>query len=172
MIEEKGAELLFGQITWLDVIYQLAGFVVLLLILKKFAFGPIMDMMEKREKHVADQISTAEKNREEAEKYIEEQREAIKGARAEAKEIVENARKMAQRQEKDIIANAEKQAERKLQEAIASIKQEEEQAISALREQVSSLSVLVASKVIEKELDEKEQEKLIQETLKEVGEEL
>ncbi|MBM7095589.1 MULTISPECIES: F0F1 ATP synthase subunit B [Alteribacter] len=160
---------MLGPFTIVDVLFQLAGFVVLLLILKKYAFGPIMDMMEKREKHVAEQISTAEKNREESEKYLEEQREAIKTARAEAKEIVENARKQAERQEKDIIANAEKQAERKLQEALASIKQEEEQAISALREQVSTLSVLVATKVIEKELDDKEQEKLIQETLKEVG---
>ncbi|PYZ96084.1 ATP synthase F0 subunit B [Alteribacter lacisalsi] len=163
---------MFGPIEWGDVIYQLAGFVVLLLILKKFAFGPIMDMMEKRENHIADQISSAEKNREESEKYLEEQREAIKEARTEAKEIVENARKQAERTEKDIIANAEKQAERKTQEALANIQMEKEQAISALREQVSSLSVLVASKVIEKELDEKEQEKLIQETLKEVGEEL
>ncbi|WP_026691587.1 F0F1 ATP synthase subunit B [Alteribacter aurantiacus] len=160
---------MLGPFTIVDVLFQLAGFAVLLLILKKYAFGPIMDMMEKRENHIAEQISTAEKNRQESEKYIEEQREAIKAARAEAKEIVENARKQAERTEKDIMANAEKQAERKLQEALATIKQEEEQAISALREQVSSLSVLVATKVIEKELDDKEQEKLIQETLKEVG---
>ncbi|WP_264184040.1 F0F1 ATP synthase subunit B [Bacillus shivajii] len=141
-------------------------------LLKRYALGPIMEMMEKRENHIADQISSAEKNREEAEKYLAEQREAIQSARTEAKEIVERTKKLSEQQAEDIIANAKKDADRIKEAALAEITQEKEQAISALREQVSTLSVLVASKVIEKELDEQEQEKLIQETLKEVGEDL
>ncbi|WP_407081131.1 F0F1 ATP synthase subunit B [Evansella halocellulosilytica] len=160
------------EFTWLDAIYQLVAFFVLLLLLKKFAFGPVMNMMEKREKHIAEQISSAEKNREEAEKFLAEQREAIQKAHTEAKEIVENAKKISEQQASDIVTSARQDAERIKDTALAEIQQEKEQAISALREQVSSLSVLVAAKVIEKELDEKEQEKLIQETLKEVGEDL
>jgi F-type H+-transporting ATPase subunit b len=160
------------EIEWINAIYQILAFGVLLLLLKKFAFGPIMDMMEKREQHVADQISSAEKNREESEKFLAEQREAIQEARQEAKEIVENSKKMSDQQANDVLENARKEAERMKQNALAEINTEKEQAISALREQVSTLSVLVASKVIEKELDEKEQEKLIQDTLKEVGEDL
>jgi F-type H+-transporting ATPase subunit b len=158
------------EIEWVNAIYQIAAFLVLLLILKKYAFGPIMDMMEKREQHVADQIASAEKNRKDAEKYLAEQREAIQAAREEAKEIVENSKKMSDQQASDVLANARKEAERTKQSALAEINSEKEQAISALREQVSILSVLVATKIIEKELDEKEQEKLIQDTLKEVGE--
>ncbi|SES19540.1 F0F1 ATP synthase subunit B [Salipaludibacillus aurantiacus] len=160
------------EIEWINAIYQILAFGVLLLLLKKFAFGPIMDMMEKREQHVADQISSAEKNREESEKFLAEQREAIQEARQEAKEIVENSKKMSDQQADEVLENARKEAERMKQNALAEINTEKEQAISALREQVSTLSVLVASKVIEKELDEKEQEKLIQDTLKEVGEDL
>ncbi|MBU9712915.1 F0F1 ATP synthase subunit B [Bacillus tamaricis] len=141
-------------------------------LLKRFALGPIMEMMEKREQHVADQISSAEKNRKDAEKYLAEQREAIQQARIEAKEIVENTKKMSEQQAEEIIKNAKIEADRRIDAAIAQINQEKEQAISALREQVSTLSVLVASKVIERELNEQEQEKLIQETLREVGEEL
>ena len=163
---------MFQEFTWLDAIYQLAAFLVLLLLLKKFAFGPIMGMMEKREKHIADQISSAEKNREETEKQLAEQRAFIVEARREAKEIVENSRKMSSQQADEVLANAKKEAERIKVSAIAEINQEKEQAISALREQVSTLSVLVATKIIDRELDEKEQEKLIQETLREVGEEL
>ncbi|MDQ0257195.1 F-type H+-transporting ATPase subunit b [Evansella vedderi] len=164
---------LFGtHLTWLDAVYQILGFLVLMWLLKRYALGPVMDMMEKREKHVADQISSAEKNREEAEKYLAEQREAIQTARNEAKEIVERTKKLSEQQASEIIASAKKDAERIKETAIAEINQEKEQAISALREQVSTLSVLVATKVIEKELNEQEQEKLIRETLKEVGEEL
>ncbi|UCZ53022.1 F0F1 ATP synthase subunit B [Bacillus shivajii] len=164
---------LFGDtFTFLDAVYQIFGFLVLMWLLKRYALGPIMEMMEKRENHIADQISSAEKNREEAEKYLAEQREAIQSARTEAKEIVERTKKLSEQQAEDIIANAKKDADRIKEAALAEITQEKEQAISALREQVSTLSVLVASKVIEKELDEQEQEKLIQETLKEVGEDL
>lgn len=163
---------MLGPFHLLDAVYQLVGFFVLLLLLKKFALGPVMDMMQKREKHVADQISQAEKNREESEKFLAEQREAIQAARREAREIVENTKKSSEQQAEEIIANAKKEAERMKEIALAEINQEKESAISALREQVSTLSVLVASKVIEKELDEKEQEKLISETLKEVGEDL
>lgn len=158
------------ELNILDAVYQLISFFVLLLLLKKFAFGPIVDMMQKREKHIADQITQAEKNREESEKYLAEQAEAIKTARAEAKEIIENAKKVSEQQAEEIIANANREAERMKEAALAEINQEKERAITALREQVSTISVLIASKVIEKELDEKEQEKLIQETLKEVGE--
>ncbi|CAM3968669.1 F0F1 ATP synthase subunit B [Alkalicoccus chagannorensis] len=160
------------DIEWVNAAYQLLAFFVLLLLLKKFAFGPIMDMMEKRENHVAEQISSAEKNREEAEKYLEEQREAIQQARVEAKEIVENSKKMSEQQAAEIVQNARDESARMKETAKQDIQNEKAQAISALREQVSTLSVLVASKVIEKELDEQDQEKLIEDTLKEVGEDL
>ncbi|SDO07696.1 F0F1 ATP synthase subunit B [Alkalicoccus daliensis] len=159
-----------NEIEWINALYQIAAFFVLLLLLKKFAFGPVMNMMEKREKHVADQIATAEKNREESEKYLKDQREAVQAAREEAKEIVENTQKMSDLQAKEILNSAREEANRMKENAKQEINSEKAQAISELREQVSTLSVLVASKVIEKELDEQEQEKLIQETLREVGE--
>jgi F-type H+-transporting ATPase subunit b len=160
------------EIEWINALYQIAAFFVLLLLLKKFAFGPVMNMMEKRERHIADQISSAEKNREEAEAYLTEQREAIQEARMEAKDIVENSKKSSEQQAADIVKSARDEAERLKENAKQEINTEKAQAISALREQVSTLSVLVAAKVIEKELDEQEQEKLIQETLREVGEEV
>lgn len=160
---------MLGPFNILDAVYQILGFFILLMLLRKYALGPVVNMMQKREKHVADQISSAEKNREEAEKYLAEQREAIQSARREAKEIVENANKQSVLQAEEIISNAKGEAERMKDKALVEINQEKERAIAALREQVSTLSVLVASKVIEKELDEKEQEKLINETLKEVG---
>ncbi|MDE5414698.1 MAG: F0F1 ATP synthase subunit B [Bacillaceae bacterium] len=163
---------MFGSINWFDAIYQLIMFFILMALLRKWAWGPIMNMMKQREEHIANEIDTAEKNRKEAVKYLEEQREAIKGARQEAQEIVENAKKLSAKQGEEIVATAKAEAERLKDSALAEIQREKEQAVSALREQVTSLSVLIATKVIEKELDEKQQDQLIQEYLKEVGEEL
>ena len=163
---------MFENIPWINAFYQLAVFFILLMLLKKYAFGPIIDMMQKREEHIANQITSAEKNREDAEKYLAEQREEIQKAREEAQSIVANAKKLSEQQSDEMIQAAKQEAERMKDSALAEIKREKEQAVSALREQVGSLSVLVATKVIERELDEAAQKKLIEDYLKEVGEDL
>ena len=161
---------MFGSVNWGDALYQLFIFFILLALLRKWAWGPIVKMMKDREEYIANEIDTAEKNRKDAEKYLEEQREEIKKAREEAQSIVENAKKISEAQGADIVSAARSEAERVKNSALAEIQREKEQAVIALREQVASLSVLIATKVIEKELDEKEQEKLISAYLKEVGE--
>jgi F-type H+-transporting ATPase subunit b len=163
---------LFENIQWVSALYQLAVFGILLVLLRKYAFGPIMDMMQKREEHVANQITSAEKNREEAEKYLVEQRVEIQNARAEAQSIIANAKKISEQHSEEMVKLTKLEAERMKESALAEIKREKELAVAALREQVASLSVLIATKVIERELDEASQAKFIQDTLKEVGGEL
>lgn len=154
----------------LDMIAQLVIFVILLALLKKYALGPLMKVMKEREDHIANEIDTAEKNRQEAERMAREAQEELRNTRQEAQKIIENAREVAKEQEKSIIARAREEAERLKESARQEIEQEKENAIQAVREQVSVLSVKIASKVIEKELREEDQEKLIQDYIKEVGE--
>ncbi|TRZ36697.1 F0F1 ATP synthase subunit B [Niallia circulans] len=151
-------------------IFQLVIFLVLLMLLKKFAWGPIMGIMKQREEFVANEIDSAEKNRIESAKLLEEQRELLKEARTEAKELIDNAKSQGELQRETIIADARKDAERLKNSALLEIEQQKEKAVTAIREQVSSLSVLIASKVIEKELSEQDQEKLINDYIQEVGE--
>jgi len=153
-----------------DIIFQLAAFIILLALLRKYAFGPLMNVMKQREEHVASEIESAEQNHQEAKKLAEEQRELLKKSRTEAAELIENARKLGEEQKESIIQAAREEANRLKEAAKQEIVQEKEQAVTALREQVASLSVLVASKVIEKELSLKDQEKLINEYIQEVGE--
>ncbi|MEH7387246.1 F0F1 ATP synthase subunit B [Bacillus sp. JJ1521] len=153
-----------------DIIFQLVVFIVLLALLKKFAGGPLMNIMKQREEHIANEIDSAEKNHQEAKKIAEEQRELLKKSRTEAAELIENARKLGEEQKEGIIQAARDEANRLKEAAKQEIITEKEQAVTALREQVASLSVLVASKVIEKELSLADQEKLINEYIQEVGE--
>lgn len=158
------------DVNWGSAIYQLVAFVTLLLLVSKFALKPLMGVMEKREQLVNEQIDSAEKTRKEADAFINEQRKELEKARVEAQKIIDQAKKLSEQQAQDIIQQARENAERVKDSALAEIQREKEQAVTSLREQVASLSVLVATKVIEKELDAKEQEKLVQEYLKEVGE--
>ncbi|WP_062108470.1 F0F1 ATP synthase subunit B [Bacillus niameyensis] len=153
-----------------DVIFTLFAFLVLLFILKKVAWGPLMGIMIKREDYIATEIEEAEKSRVESNKLLEEQKKLLNDARKEAQEMIENSKKHGEVQREEIIQIARGEAERIKDSARAEIEQQKEQAITALREQVATLSVMIASKVIEKELNEEDQQKLINDYVQKAGE--
>lgn len=154
-----------------DILFQLVMFAILMALLKKFAWGPLMGIMKQREEHVASEIEAAEQSRQEAKKLLEEQRNLLKEARTEAQGLIESAKKQGDLQREDIITAARAESERIKESAKLEIEQQKEKAVAAIREQVASLSVLIASKVIEKELSADDQEKLINEYIQEAGEE-
>ncbi|WP_235848323.1 F0F1 ATP synthase subunit B [Litchfieldia alkalitelluris] len=162
---------LSGDINTGDIIFQLGVFLLLLFLLRKFALDKLIAMMKKREEHIASEIDSAEKSNQEAKVLIEQQQQLLKEARKEAQGLIESAKNMAEEQKTAIIQAAQAESDRFKESAKKEIVQEREKAVAALREQVASLSVLIATKVIEKELSEKDQEKLINEYIKEVGEE-
>ncbi|WP_433959482.1 F0F1 ATP synthase subunit B [Cytobacillus horneckiae] len=153
-----------------DIIFQLAMFLILLTLIKKFAWGPLMGIMTQREEHIANEITAAEESRVEAKKLLEEQKALLKEARTEAQAMIESAKKQGEVQREEIITTARSESDRMKESAKLEIEQQKEQAVAAIREQVASLSVLVASKVIEKELSAADQEKLINEYIQEAGE--
>lgn len=156
-------------LTLVDPLFAIVTFTILLLLLRKFAWGPMMNMMQEREEKVANDIDAAENNRLESEKYLEQQKLEIDRAREEAQSIIESAKKTGEQQGRDIVEQSRRESEQVKENALAQIQSEKEQAVAELREQVATLSVMIATKIIEKELDEAEQEKLIEEYLQEAG---
>ncbi|PYI51131.1 F0F1 ATP synthase subunit B [Paenibacillus flagellatus] len=154
---------------WESFVFAIIAFLALYFLLNKYAFGPLFGIMEKRREQVQNQIQSAEQNRAEAAKLLEEQKKAIQDARKEAYELIEQARTTSVRQADEIIQQAKDEAVRIKNDAMKDIESEKNKAIVALRSQVSALSVLIASKIIEKQLDEKSQHELIDQYLKEVG---
>jgi F-type H+-transporting ATPase subunit b len=153
-----------------DIVFQLLAFLVLLILLRKYAFGPLMGIMKKREEHIGNEIDAAEKSKIEAEAYLSKQTEELKKARVEAQSILEASRKQGEQQGESILAIAREEANKLKESALEDIEREKELAIESLRNEVASLSVKIASKVISKELDEQNQAKLINDYLQEVGE--
>jgi F-type H+-transporting ATPase subunit b len=149
---------------------QLGTFIVLYFLLKKYAFGPLMNVMNKRAQYIEDQLSSAEKSREEAARLAEEHRTAIQNAKKEAHELLENARRSGEKQAADILAAAEAEAKRIKEEALADIAREKELAIAELRDQVAALSVSLAGKIISRELDASKHKDLYEKAIQEMGE--
>lgn len=154
-----------------DSLFTLFTFALLLVLIRIFAWKPLMNVMKEREEHIASEIDSAEESRSQAEKLLDEQREVLKQARVEAQTMIENAKQLGEKEREEIVKQARSESERLKEEAKNEIVREKEEAISALREQVGSLSVLIASKVIEKNLDEKAQNDIIQDYIERLGDE-
>lgn len=154
----------------LDILATLFFFILLMVLLKKVAWGPLMGIMTQREELIASEIAAAENSRGESQRLLEEQRDLLKEARTEALAIVENAKKQGDVSREEIITTARSEAIRLKESAIREIDTEKERAIAAVREEVVSLSVLAASKVLEKEVSEEDNRALIEATIAKAGE--
>jgi F-type H+-transporting ATPase subunit b len=157
------------HITWSTFFIQLAAFLILFLLLKRYAFGPLLGIMEQRKELIQGQLDNAENSRNQAAQHLEEQKQALQQARKEAYDIIEQAKATSSKQADDIIVTAKTEASRLKDDAVKDIESEKNKAIAALRGEVGGMSVKIASKIIEKQIDEKSQEQLVNQYLKEVG---
>jgi F-type H+-transporting ATPase subunit b len=157
------------NIVWESFVYSIIAFLILYWLLSKYAFGPLFGIMEKRKQIVLGELEQAETNRKEAAALLEEQRKAIEQARKEAQDIIEQTRKISAKSAEDAIEAAKNEASRLKESAMQDIINEKNRAIAELRTQVGEMSVKIASKIIEKEIDAKSQGELIDNYLKEVG---
>jgi len=155
---------------WETFVFAIISFGILYWLLNKYAFGPLFGIMEKRRQLVKEQIDGAEANRKQAEQLLEEQKQALQQARKEAHEIIELSKTTSVKQADEIVQLAKSEATRLKQDAVKEIDSEKNKAVAALRSQVAGMSVMIASKIIEKQVDEKTQEQLVDQYLKEVGE--
>lgn len=154
---------------WTSTIVTLVSFLALYFLLNRYAFGPLMSVMEKRRELVLSQLNEAAETRSEAAAYVEQQKEALQQARQEAYEILEQSRQTSGKQADALIAQAKEETARMKDEAIRDIDSEKNKAMAALRGEVGRVSVQIASKLIEKEIDEKANEGLVDQYLKDVG---
>jgi len=153
-----------------DIIVTVLFFTILMVLLKKFAWGPLMGVMDQRAELIANEIEAAEKSRLESQKLLEEQRALLKEARESAQSIVENARKQGETQREELMTAARAEVNRMKESATLEIATEKEKAVAAVREEFVSLSILAASKVLGKEISEEDNRALIEETIVKAGE--
>lgn len=154
---------------WTSTVITLLAFVILYWLLSRYAIGPLMSVMEKRRELVLSQLNEASTTREEAAAYVEQQKEALQQARKEAYDIIEQSRQTSGKQADQLIAQAKEESVRLKDEALRDIESEKNKAMAALRGEVGRVSVQIASKLIEKEIDEKSNEGLVDQYLKDVG---
>jgi F-type H+-transporting ATPase subunit b len=156
-------------IVWSNFFVQLISFAILFWLLSRYAFKPLFSVMEKRRQLVQEQMESAQNNRTDAERLIEEQKQALQQARTEAYDIIEQAKTTGSKQADEIVQAARSESNRIKDDAVRDIETEKNKAIASLKAQVSGLSVLIASKIIEKQVDEQSQKQQVDQYLQDVG---
>jgi F-type H+-transporting ATPase subunit b len=151
------------------MVWTLVVFVSLFFFLKKFALGPLTSVVEAREKALTDAIEMAKADREAAAKLLEEHRLAIEAARGEAQKYIAEARATAESMKSEMLEETRKQQGEMLERARRDIEAEKGKAIDELRREAIDLALAGASKVIEKNLDDAQNRKLVESYLATIG---
>ena len=149
---------------------QICNLMIQLVIFKKFLLKPIKQVIADRKAKADSEIADAKKLREEAEAMKAEYEQNLQNARTEANEIVANAQKTATARGEEIVGEARAQAAALKQKAEADIAQERKKAVNEVKDEIGGIAMEIASKVVEREISEKDHKDLIDEFIKNVGE--
>lgn len=155
-------------IPW-TLIAQICNLFIQMLLIKKFLFKPVREMLEKRKAKADAAISDATKAKEEAESMKAEYEQNMQEARDKANEILTTAQKTATLKSEEILREASSQAVAMKAKAEKDIEQEKRKAVNEIKDEIGSMAVDIAGKVIEREISEKDHEKLIDEFIEKVG---
>ena len=150
------------------MIWTIVCFAITYFVLRKYAFGPIQQMIDTRRARIEQAIAEADKAREEARQLLEEHKKLIGQAKTEGEEILSEARRVGDAQRERVREETEEDRQRRLEETRRQIEQATHQAIGQIREEVGKLSLLAAEKITRKSLTGDDQQRLIDEALAEI----
>jgi F-type H+-transporting ATPase subunit b len=150
------------------MIWTLIAFGATLLLLRKFAFPPIQQALDRRQRAIEESIDAAERTRRDADALLDEYRERLREARAQAEDIVVRANRAAEAHTNESVADARRRREELMEQARRDIEQETRRAIQEIRKEVADLTVTATEKVTRKTLTDEDQRRLVEEALSEL----
>ncbi|RJQ33157.1 MAG: ATP synthase F0 subunit B [Actinobacteria bacterium] len=150
------------------IIWTLLAFGTLLVLLKRFAFKPILGVLEEREKRVAQSLDKADKTRVEADRLLADYKKQMKEAKSQAQKVIEEAKLAGEKTKQEIIAAANDQAQELIDKAKKQIDKERKKALEEIQKVSADLILSAASSVIGKSLSGQDHQKLIEQYLDEV----
>jgi len=144
-------------------IWTVVIFVALLIVLWRFAWGPILSAVEAREKGIQGALEEARSRQEEARELLEEHKRQLADARRQAQEILAEGREAADRLRKELESKAREESDDILARARSEIEREKEAAVDALRRESVDLALAAAAKLLHQKLDGEQDRRLVME---------
>jgi F-type H+-transporting ATPase subunit b len=151
------------------IIWTLISFFILLVLLKKVAFPPILKGMKKREETIKQQLEEAQKTKKDAENLLEGYKRQLAEARSEAQKIINEGKSLGENMRKEIVQKAQEESNQIVKRAQEEIELQKQKAILELQEKIADLSIMAATKIINKSLDTEDNRRLVEEYVSKVG---
>lgn len=151
-------------------LFTLANTVALFLVLKKFLFKPVMEMIDARQKEIDDMYADANEAKSAAQSLQAEYEQKLSQAVQTGERLVKEAMARGQSREEEILRQANREAAAILDKANADIAQEKKKAINDAKDEISVIALAIAGKVVGRELTDADQSHLVDSFIDELGE--
>jgi len=148
-----------------NAVWTLVIFVLVVILLGKFAWGPVLGLLKQREEFIHKSLSDAKHDRDEAEARLKEYAVKLQSAQREAIGIVEDARRDAERLREELRERAKAEADTMIKNAERQVQLETSRALQQIRKEAVDLSVTIASKLLQRNISKDDNQKLIDEAL-------
>ncbi|MFC0360452.1 F0F1 ATP synthase subunit B [Enterococcus canintestini] len=158
-----------GNTTISSIVVVSGSFLLLVVLLKHFAWGAISDMMKKREDKIANDLDSAEQSRTKAAKLEQERQAQLMSSKSEAAEIIKNAKDSGELSRQNILNETKEEVSRLKDKAKSDISMERDAAMTSVKGDVAELSLQIAEKILNKELSPEAHEALINQYIEGLG---
>ena len=149
--------------------WTIVTFLIVLMLLKWKAWGPLMSVLDKRAEDIKNALSAADRAKEDAEKASQDYEKLVQKAHSEAQQIIADSKATGEKVKNDIESVARENAEKMIGKAKTQIEAESQKALQEIKSSVVDLSIEAAEKIIEKNLDSEDNRKLVEKTLDSMG---
>ncbi len=151
------------------IFWTVITFVVLLVILKKIAWKPILAALDQREAAIKESLEKAEKAREEAQKVLDKNQANIAKAEEESKKIIDQSRAYAEKLKDQMVRDSKEQAKKIVDDATAEIERKKEAAFNELKNQVAEIAINAAEKILKERLDKDSNKKIVDKYISDIS---
>jgi F-type H+-transporting ATPase subunit b len=151
-----------------NAVWTLVIFLIVVILLGKFAWGPVLSLLQQREEFIHKSLSDAKQDRDAAEARLKEYAAKLQSAQREAIGIVEEARRDAERLREELRERAKAEADTLIKNAERQVQLETSRAIQQIRKEAVDLSVTIASKLLQRNISKEDNDRLIADALKQI----
>lgn len=152
--------------------WQVFNFLVLMWLLKRYLYTPVTEVLKERTRTIENEIQEAEQKNSEAEKLKEKYQQELKENRLQAQSILEEAESRAKNKARETIKESKREAEMIKEKKMQEIEEAKKEALLDLRNEVATISLLIAGKIIQESIDQKKHEQLINQYISELDREI
>jgi F-type H+-transporting ATPase subunit b len=150
------------------IIWTIVTFIVLLIVLKKVAWKPILTALDQRESAIKESLEKAEIAKSEAQKVLDENQANLAKAEEESKKIIEQSRAYAEKLKNQMVQESKEQAQKIVADASEEIERKKEAAFNELKNQIADIAVQAAEKIIKENVDKELNKKIVNDYISEI----